>query len=247
MLPKKLRKDSRALTLYHTTKQKHIKSILQNGLIPNFKPDNSQSIEDDRKGIFLCPKESIPYWLIILEHDALLSVTIPDDAYTDSFSYTYYEEQIYNDVILPEHIKIEPLPEQSELKQANETLCDSAINALSNITSHCARFYDNMANDLKYHEAYMESRTSMIRATGEKINFAIISDETKTKILRELGDSGEYTFCDTYKNTPIRLWEQLSDYPKDSTYEKRIYIQNFIKKHFKNVLFTNTGGYTGSV
>lgn len=229
---------------YHTTKQENVQNILKNGLTPNHYGSNKKFINDERTGIFLCNRQSVPYWMIILNHDALLQINLPANTQIDRFNYTLYSEIIYKNNIPPEAIKQRTTPFQSELCVANKILCESIITLLSYMTSTCANFYNRPDSDKEHFKQYIKNRTITIRTTGEAVKFQQISDQTLSDMLRELGEDGQYTFCDTYKNTPIRLWEQLMEYPKDDTYEDRQYIYDFIIKNFKNVLFTNTGGFT---
>lgn len=238
-----IRKEYHNMTLYHVTTKENLESILKKGLIPNYKSKNSKFINDNRKGIFLCDKKSIPYWMIILKCDTILKITIETELINTSFSYTLYNELIYDEIIPADKIrKIKP-PTKTILNFTRETLCDSIIRSLSNITHACATFY-NKNGDYEYYKDYINGRTAGIKATGERIDIHKVSDKKLKQMLREFGDDGEFTFCDTYMNTPVRLWEQLIRYPKDDTYKNRKYIHDFIKSHFKNVLYTNTGGFT---
>lgn len=65
---------------------------------------------------------------------------------------------------------------------------------------------------------------------------------TENQGLLDLADDGEYTFLDTYNNTPIRCYQQLLKITDPLTRLACETLYDAIVRNFKGVLDLNTGG-----
>lgn len=126
------------MILHHITEKRNIESIREKGLIPNI-GKRSESVYDNREGIFLCESKYLPIWATLLgiKDPYVITIVISDnenDDDWDSFAYgsswvnttVKYEEIISKKPISPEHIEsITPLSERCDefvLEQTNESL-----------------------------------------------------------------------------------------------------------------------------
>lgn len=192
---------------YHTTKQNNIQSIQERGLLPDYKNINKRRVHDPRNCIFLCDKKSIPFWMILLNHNTVFEVQIPDTPNPNTFNYTDYMEYTYRHPIPNTQIKqIKPATKE-ELKQANLNLCENTIISLCFLTSRFIDYYHRHGKEdkTKFYE-YAKPSLRSIQTAAKQIDFTQLSDEKIKTILQNFGNNGEYTFCDTYQNTQVRLW-----------------------------------------
>lgn len=229
------------ITLYHLTDMSNINSIMQNGLIPKI-GENSQHMNETVKRIYLSDKESIPFWMILLNRNALLEITI-DANDVEQFKYTSYTEYLCEKTIPQEQIKISKY-KPTYSKQHMKQLCKNSMHGLSRCVTLCADFYtrkdwlgDTSIDDVKH------TLSSEI-LLSERIDYSVMSTSEIEKELKYMGETlCMNTFVDTYFNQNTRLYQQLINYPEDELTSYRTKIYEIIKNSFKNNLETNTGGY----
>lgn len=224
--------------LYHLTEQENVESILQNGLIPRI-GRNSASVED-RPVVCLSAREHLGFWRIILniKHPAVLRVKDPNNMeYKD---YGLYKEYRTYDAIPKYDITLADINEELYRSQDMSELCLSYLDTLSELCRRCAVYYT-------HHKVYTEKQLkrmmeNMLRLL-ERADFSVLTNNEIITHLKEHGEQGEYTFCDTYRDTDKRLY-QLSMYPEDGLLQTRIQLEQFIASTFAQCMI-DTGGWTG--
>lgn len=231
-------------TYYHITKQEYLDSIFAEGLKPSL-GDNSQLAYDNRPLVYLCKEKDLPYWQILLNNPVVLQVEL--DKEPERFYYGLYSEYICEETIPTDCIikVVDTLsPSEGHMKQ----LCLSYISCLSRFAVDCARYYDGQYDSYDKKAVLEDLRLSALAYLNiftERLDFSVLTKEEVRKELIDIGESGDYSFCDTYNNTDIRLYEQLLYYPEDELSEVRKKLYNFIKDTFEGCLDVNTGGWTG--
>lgn len=243
-------------TYFHITKPENVADICNEGLKP-CNGANSEAICDERPPrISLCSQKSIDAWCILLDADMVIRVNLPK-----GFPVTLADNTEGSD----EYITEQPIPakyitKKYKHKPSQEVLDDlreNYMDCLSYFCVMCARYYTpesewrndaELAETLKYDiKTYGECILPVI----PKLKYQEMTKEDKCRILREIGDSGSYSFCDEYVPgynyaTPVkRLYQMLPLYEKDELYDIRKKVYNLIKENFKYCLRINTGGWTG--
>lgn len=228
-------------TLYHFTDTDHLPSILRNGLIPQ-RGNNTQLIGDEREAVFLCDFESVGRWRIILNKPVLLKVC--NITYYNDYEYDGYREYLVDMRIPPENIEVISLCYNSCEKDMF-ILCSSYLTYISDFTVRCARYYNNSQ---RTNEDLLDLRRQAIAITFvlPHLDYTVTSLHTWEKQLVQEGDDGEYTFCDCYNGTKMRLWQQLIAYEDDLIAPLRKEIYDFVAKTFPFANELSTGGWNAS-
>lgn len=243
------------MNYYHLTQPEFLDAIMQDGLKPML-GDRAKSICDKKEKLCLCTEYSIDAWAIMLGTNTVLKIQIPDERNLKEVDQNQLsDEWDYNGVIPPENI-IEQFtihPKKSVL----DSLRKEYIYGLSEFCEFCARYYTELAVKVSDVE-YLEYLKDCIRIYGEclipvipRLKYPEMSKEERKAILKSIGNSGEYTFCDDYyvhveEGKPIkRLYQMLTEYPNDEFTELRQTISKMIKENFRYCLRVNTGGWTG--
>ena len=232
-------KITEPICLYHITKKEYLDSILKNGLEPRI-GENSKMVNEHKPMICLCDEKSIPYWRILLDHSAIVKVNV-DLSKLKKYSYSFYNEFVSNDKIEPSNITIANCGEPKDIHMKD--LCASYIYSLSGLTTYAARHYTYSKNEES--KKFLGTMLDSFIAVKDRLDFSVMSDAEKSLALTDFGESGEYTFLDTYMNQEIKLYEKLIDYPEDDLSEKRKIVCEYIKTTFHGCLDLNTGGWTG--
>jgi hypothetical protein len=233
------RKDRIMSKYYHLTSNENAKKILKEGLRP-IHGENSAAISDKREGVFLCKKDDIPYWKIILDLPVILEVDDIEDDNVEIYKYTLYSEYVYPNVITFEKIKEVCL--DIDIKNAMHNLCIDYLYIFSRFTVQCARYYDYRNKDL--HDALILSADSLI-SVMYNLDYTSCDKKEIMAELKEIGEIGDYSFLDMYYTTGRRLYQQLILYPQDDLTERRREIYRYLKKYLKGCISVNTGGYCG--
>lgn len=104
------------MLLYHVTKKENLEQIHGQGLIPKC-GDNAVLCHEQRPYVYLCPKESVPHWMILTQSDAVLSVqaAVGEDQLSE---YDSYKEYLYPKPVMPANIKDAEMPSRQQLDDA---------------------------------------------------------------------------------------------------------------------------------
>lgn len=227
--------------LYHITANKNLPSILKNGLKPAI-GEHSKLVHETEPAIFLCNRRDIPYWKIILGISTVLQ--IDETAVTDKelYKYSLYTETLCHNAIPPNAIKhvYGPKPTKKHMRD----LCESYMWSLSSLTTRIARYYMYYQDDQDYHDD-IETSIDATLAVVNNLDYSVYTKDEIKKILKNIGDCGEYSFVDEYLNTGHRMYVQLLYYPKDDLTGKRTKLYDYIHTTFYGCLRVNTGGWTG--
>jgi len=238
---------------YHLTDKKNLKSILENGLIPDIGP-NSTLVNETIPAVYLCDRKYIPFWRTLLNKNIILAIdktafkndTIP---VIDTRSYSDYNEHICIKPIAPEFIKQIYISKNKDTA-ANKKLCLSHLEDLSDFCRDCAKFYSYnfkeryCENDRREYEKTLIRKAKALIALLTNLHYEAIDKKTIREYLIDFGSSGEYTLCDTYNHTKTRLYQMLAKYPENDDLKPiRTELYKLIKQKLKGTLNVNTGGW----
>lgn len=241
---------------YHITKPENLDSIYQNGIKPS-NGSNAKLINDTREDrVCLCSKRSIDAWCIMLQSDTVLEIELPDDFEL----ITIDEDNVTNEYVTKDCIPAEYVKRHFTVKPSEKILHElqeSYMHSLSYYCVLCARYYTPGTGWRDGGEMEASIKES-IQVYGDciipvipRLQYNTMTREEKCRILKSIGDSGDYSFCDDYMpdykpQTPIkRLYQMLIEYENDEFTTARRKIYNLIKQNFKYCLRTDTGGWTG--
>lgn len=244
-------------TYYHITKPKNIKTILQGGLKQLY-GENSKAINDKREPrIYLCSKKSIDAWCIMLGEKTVIEVVLPDNF---SGIELVGDSKISDEYICKTAIPVEYITRHFKKQPSKNILYElqkNYIYSLSYFCVLCARYY-TPGTGWKDDPELKSEIEEAIKVYGEciipvisRLNYQDMPREEKRRILRLIGDSGDYSFCDEYAvnydpSKPVkRLYQMLIEYEQDEFANLRRQIYKLITINFKYCLRVNTGGWTG--
>lgn len=234
-------------TYYHLTTKENAHKILVEGLKP-INGERRKMVNDSREGIFMCKKEDIASWQIILDLPVILEINNIETNKEQEWNYTLYSEILYDKPIPAEDIKESNIKiTKSKRRKKMRELCEDYIRSFNHFCVLCARYYNNLGDESYYRQVkeYAESLLVVI----PKLDYSVLTKEEIKEFLKNEGDSGEYTICDDYapgyESTKHRLYVQLQYYPKDGLYPYRKQIYEYIKTTFKGCLRISTGGWCG--
>lgn len=225
--------------LYHVTDLNHANQILKEHCIKANIGDQSKQVNDP-PAVYLCSRENIPIWQLILGKDTVLQIPIEDISKTITKSnYTEYSEFICEENIHSEHITIltDHITEREKV-QANEQLCCSYLWMISRLCWFYARLYHEQRE-----YPYLEDETRTILTILSHFDYSKVPEKDLKQEIEKMREECIYSFTDTFCNTSNRLWEQLILYPTDSYSQIRRELYDFIHENLKPILFENTGGY----
>jgi hypothetical protein len=218
-----------------------VESILKNGIEPRI-GYRSKGLEDEPV-ICLTEKDYIPYWRILLGLKSMAVIKldcVPDDF--NEINYTEYKEVRTKKLITPEHIELVTIKsDRTARRKAMKTLCLNRINVLSWLCQNCARLYTDGVQKTMSHREVEEFMINEYRIL-KRLDFSVLTLEEKRNYLKEYGESGEFTFLDTYWDTDKKLY-QLSMYNDPYTYEIRHKLEDLITCIFDGCLDMCTGGW----
>lgn len=229
-------KENTLTYLYHITDEHGLQEIKESGMLKPNIGEHSQIAEEKEKYLYLCDQPSIPYWQILLDKHILLQIPYDMLKDTELFVYTNYREYLTTEEIPYDKIKyigtIEP--DKNVMKE----LCIEYLYQISYVCTNIARYYDH------HHvsETDINRDIRILLSCLKNLDYESISTCRITDTLYKYGESGAYTFVDTYKNTNEQLWSQLIKYPKDNTSTLRKKLYKYIKQTFPTYVLTiNTG------
>lgn len=240
------------MTLYHITEKRKVDSILKNGLLPKV-GKRSKNIESVPI-ICLTELEYLDVWKILLHlnQPAVLEIRLPeiehDDIVSglvenfDNVNYDGYKEIRTNAKIEPDCISLVKIPNDRKHKRNTmRMLCQNYIDSFSYVCTCCARHYADGVRKYTTQED-IEGMLQSIYSILSHLNFSVLSTPEKRKYLKNFGESGEFTFLDTYLKSGKKLY-QLSMYDDDRTYDIRCKLEDLIRKNFADCLDICTGGW----
>lgn len=208
---------------------------------------NASLVGETEPLVYLCDEQSIPYWMILLDSHYIFKIDMSNintaKQYLSKVEYTLYSEYIYTKEIQSDAITYIGNIKKPE-KIYMQKLCMGYIETLNKICILYAKYYTHHSKNKLYENDCCQLSKSTV-AVLPHLDFSVIKTDDLIAKLKNIGEDGEYTFCDTYMNTGRRLWKQLIYYPEDDLliYRKKIF--EFINMQLINCHDTNTGGWTG--
>lgn len=229
--------------LYHLTDKEKVASILKNGLEPII-GDNSKLCGNEYGFVYFTDYHSIPYWQILLQKPVILRIADLDIPNLNRCNYGIYTEYSIGRTIPPTQITKSNISfTKAKRLESMRKLCTEFLFSISQMCKTFAMHYEygeEYELDLQDYIRYLNVQ----RMVFEHLDFHTLTNQEIKDALIEQTD-GEYGFTDTYKDTDLRLWEQLIHYPKDESLEVRTWLYNFVNKTFdKSIKYLNTGGWT---
>lgn len=240
-------------TLYHLTNKKSIPDIKTLGLMPGIGYNSGRVNEDRPPATYLTSGESLPYWRILLDCDALIKVdaSCVDESDLRETLYQPYTEFAYDKIIPASALSVVPLPRRS--RRAMRVLCSNIFDAIQ-LTCKLAASAHFHANDPpdgydELVESY-KSHLSCAVECGRKLDFSVLTQaHYRNKMTRD-AENGEYVMTDRYLPTlrnpnTKRLWEMLNEYPESETSERERELYALITKNWTTeTLSIETGGWS---
>lgn len=234
------------MELYHITDRRNIPSILKNGLTPRI-GNRSMQLENEPI-VCLTERQYLPFWKILLSlsHPAVLKVTIDPNEFDDTVrceqNYFLYKEIRIKTNIPPECIqKATVRIPHTEMTDTMKKLCKSYLYEISAICIDCAREYtEHVKTYLSKQDMifYLESLYKIC----SRLDYSVMTTDEKRAALIEIGESGEFTFLDTYQQTDKKLY-QLTMFKDPYTYCIRRRLEEWIADTFHDCLDITTGGW----
>jgi len=227
--------------LYYLAKNdKEYEQIMKEGIIPTEKCIADISM-DKEKITLLCEFNQVGKWKILEQKPIVLRISnVAKEDCKEVELVDIAKRLIYDRVISPENI--ERAYVFTTRKQMKE-LCVAYAIGLSIIISNTIYHYDNNTPEHEKFVEYISKSTNNIVSTIDRLDYKN-NWRWVAKKLREYADEGNYTFLDTYCNSDIKLYEQITMFPRDDTYGDRWVLRKCIQTAFKNMLNLDTGGYT---
>lgn len=237
---------------YHLTSSDKIESILKNGLIPRI-GDNSSIVNERKPAIYLCKKDDLPYWKILLGDKMNIIIEITNGhVMSNSFmNYLKYKEWLKFSKITPNHLKVVNM--DIDTSDALENLRKSHIRMISEFCVLCAKYYTESHRyygDKEIHDE-IEHLSKYLKSVLPRLKYEDASQSAIRDFVYTDGDSGEFTLSDLYcpshateEQKSKRLWEMLSEYPDDDLSDSIRDVQSFIRNTFTECLHVNCGGWT---
>ena len=180
--------------LYHITNRANLDSILKNGLIPQI-GKNSLKNNEKRPYVFLCIKEHIPYWQILLEIDDAVILSIDTSGLNIDNSawicYKFlYEELCFENNIPPESIRVVDYTINFTKNYIDECMTNLCKGFLNDLVVGIDYFLSSL--DIEGESAIVPGLTGVLDDslnTLSKLDFSVIEDDIDcTEILDKLND-----------------------------------------------------------
>lgn len=230
--------DTTNICLYHITERSSAESILKDGLKP-YIGKNSQLCMEKQPLICLTDRESILYWLLLLDlrDPVLLKVALSEQP--EKLKYGFYSEYLVFKPIASNSIA---LADQSILHEdfsdAQRKLCNSYMRTLCYMCVQIVRMYARESLDADYFKQ-IASFLDII----DRLDFTCYTQPEWRDLISAFGADGEYTFCDKSVDK-IRLWAKIIMFPEDKYSSVRLRLSQMIQTLFYGCLDLCTGGLT---
>ena len=198
------------------TNQENAEIILQKGLKPLI-GENSKLCEENEPAIYLCKREDLPYWRILLDRNVPICVNLTK-----------------------EQVKLSRC--RVVTNEAMKNLCISYIYKMGNICSAVIRYYYTNSKDTNQCQ-YLKK---ILKCTLQSLSQLDYTSLTQKEIMSTIIDSGDgsFAFTDHYLGEEIRLYEKISMYGNDELSEYTNQLTKYIKHVFGKYLKLNTGGWS---
>lgn len=219
------------MRFYHLTTEDVAAIISEQGMLRASYGSNNLLCNEAKPYVFFCDEESVPYWSVLLRKP----VAIPFDL-RGYHTLNYYNYGMYSEFYLNEDIRIRAMKPVTVAADDSvyKKLRERYICTLSTLVTRGLR--TDVDKQYWVHDVFGTV------AVIERLNFRDASREELTTALRDIADDGEYTFLDTYNNTPIRCYHQLLKITDPLTCLARATLYDAIVRNFKGVLDLDTGG-----
>lgn len=232
------------ITLYHITSDENYYSIKEHGLVAKI-GSNSGLCQEKKSRIFLSDKASLPYWYILLARPNSVILEVKLNSYPRKFQYGLYKEYVASKSIPPDRIRLSGVISPSGITEAMKELCESYAYDLGHVCIRLIRYYEGQIDYATLDARYLSIYVGVL----SRLDFSCLTQDEWRAYFRELGESGIYTFLDSYevagKPECSSLWLKLTTYPPDELSPLRNAMVSFIKANFPRCLDMNTGGWTG--
>lgn len=238
---------------YHVTTEENAKEILKNGLIPQI-GEHSKIVGETEKAIYLCDKQSVPFWATLLDMSVVLRVSVDENEIDEGqiYEYSNYIEMVVDHSLPACNICRSNISSELSAEQMQD-LALSYINTISLVCVNFARYITYIDDEERRQEAQdnydmVTTTIKTIQFTLPHVNFSLLSAKMIRDHLHEMGDGG-YTLCDRYepgwndKWEGLRLYELLDRHSLATDETKWLY--KWLKKTFPKRLRVDTGGWTG--
>lgn len=219
------------MRFYHLTTEDIAITIFEQGMLKASYGSNNLLCNEAKPYVFFCDEESVPYWSVLLRKSAAVPFDLSGQCALNYYNYGLYSEFYINEDVRVRTMKpITVTADESVYKRLRERY----VCTLSMLVTQGLRTNVNKQNWV--HDVFGTI------AVIERLNFGHAPREELTTVLRDLADDGEYTFLDTYNNTPIRCYQQLLKIEDPITCLARETLYDTIARNFKSVLDLDTGG-----
>lgn len=229
---------------YHITDEKCADAILREGLVP-MTGANSMLAGEDTPYVYVCDKDSIAHWQILLDRDVVLSVTAGNEYVHNVHDYYGYRETVLDSPIPAQYIMRAHV--QCDRKAAMRHLCLSYLWMVSGFCTGCAEYYTKQYHDGAHHTdeklECLKQEGTLLTSVLERLDYHVVSKDKIINELKHMGEDGEFTICDTYYDENKRLWEKLAEYGHDSLEKLRLEVKVLLEKNLDGCLYVNTGGF----
>lgn len=167
---------------------------------------------NDQEGAYFCDWDSVPYWQLLLGRDTVLAVQVPDSVPMDRWPYQGYREWVsYGTVAFHAARDVSPHISRQAYVSANHALCLSYLWMWNRICLGWARYYHG---ECGRPEGLADETRTGLDIMG-RLRYRDVAEGCLESEMAKIADSCCYAFTDRYKNTDLRMWEQLARYPKD--------------------------------
>lgn len=219
------------MRFYHLTTEDIATTIFEQGMLKASYGSNNLLCNEAKPYAFFCDEESVPYWSVLLRKSA----AVPFDLRWQC-TLNYYNYGLYSEFYINEDIRIRAMKPATVAadEPVYKRLRERYTSTLSMLVTQGLRTDVN--------KQYWVRDVFGTIAVIERLDFGHAPREELTTVLCDLADGGEYTFLDTYNNTPIRCYQQLLKITDPLTCLARETLYDTIVRNFKGVLDLNTGG-----
>lgn len=231
---------------YHVTSMENAELILRNGLEPRIGSE-SRAVGETIPYSYVCDEASIPYWQVLLGKSVVMQLYIqnPENYVHSTVQYDGYSEERLNVLVPAECIKLVHV--QVNKREAVQHLCCNYLWTISMFCAECAKYYSAEYHDGAFHtpqqlNSLIQTGNAIVHILN-RLDYGTVDAQQLQDELKTMGDSGEFTLCDTYYAESKRLWEKLTDYENDTLTELRSSIRSLLEKKLVGCLYTNTGGF----
>ncbi len=250
---------------YHFTSRENAKKIMASGLKPQI-GQHAAAVKEPNICCYLTDYHSIDAWNLTLNEDMLLYLRIPNEFAEKHIKkwpiaygkYCPYHEYLCDETIPAEYIKkTVRIPEPST--ETIRDMCKDVIIDLSHQVVNNIRRKDKISQfeypaepeDKKRIEDAIQFYNNHLSHLLDRLDMTLVPADELSEILKDIGENGDYTLCDTYGDQTERLWEMLyaknenpNNNQSDDWVTSRIRLKAAIEHNIpKSVLYTHTGRY----